>query len=84
MHLHEKTKGNMKNIGQLLFTLFSITFGAEPLFSQEYKTSLYVHCPFTTKLVKINGKYTAYYELHLTNFSEDTIELKGFEIRKSA
>ncbi len=76
-------EGNMKNIGQLLLTLFAIAFGAEPLLSQEYKTSLYIHTPFTPKLVKINGKYTAYYELHLTNFSEDTIELKELEIHES-
>lgn len=70
----------MKINNGLLFLVITIMLGIEQTFSQEYQQSFDIRIPFAPDFVVIGGKPTVYYELHLTNFSSDSIDLKRLEI----
>ncbi|SKA36984.1 Peptidase family M23 [Chitinophaga eiseniae] len=57
-----------------------IAVGIEPCFSQEYRQSIDMRTSFVPGTVMINGKPIVYYELHLTNFSNDSISLEKMEV----
>ena len=65
-----------------LFFLF-ITFSL-PICAQEYHTSMDVRLFHTPKWVTIAGKPTVYYELHLTNFAADTLQIVGLDISQGS
>lgn len=60
----------------LLMTLVSITRA----FGQPYQRSLEMRILHKPEVVIIEGKPTAYYELVLTNFSSDSVELKKLSV----
>ena len=65
----------------LLFYLFLVLiFAAKNTFSQEYTDSLDIRIPLTPSVVTIGGKPTVYYELFITNFSNDSISLNEVEV----
>lgn len=49
--------------------------------SQDYRQTIDVRIPFQTTLINIEGKLTAYYELYVTNFSTDTLDIIGIKIK---
>lgn len=74
-----RRKFDIRNLFVLLFALYS------PIVSgQTYVQTLDVQIPGTLNLVKIDGNLTAYYELHLTNFSTDTFKLNKLSILNSS
>lgn len=64
----------------LLFFGIFISFENGWALSRELGQSLDMNVPFVSAPVKINGKQTVYYELHLTNISDDSIVLKKLEV----
>jgi hypothetical protein len=48
--------------------------------AQQYQTTVDMHVPFVSAPTVINGKSTIYYELHIANFANDTLDLKGLDI----
>ncbi|WP_170137767.1 M23 family metallopeptidase [Chitinophaga dinghuensis] len=52
----------------------------KPGYSQEYRQSIDMHIPYMPGPVLINGKPTVYYELYLTNFSNDSLSLEKMEV----
>lgn len=70
----------MAIVKRLLYFFIIVMAGIEPVFSQEYRQSVDMHIPFVTGTVMINGKPTVYYELYLTNFSNDSISLEKIDV----
>lgn len=70
----------MAIVRRLLYFLIIVTASIEPGFSQEYRQSIDMHIPFMPGTVLINGKPTVYYELYLTNFSNDSISMEKMEV----
>jgi murein DD-endopeptidase len=60
----------------LIITSVSIT----QAFGQSYQRSLEMRIPHKPEFVIIEGKPTAYYELFLTNFSSDSVELRTLSV----
>ena len=65
---------------KLLYFVIIVTASIEPGLSQEYRQSIDMHIPFMPGTMLINGKPTVYYELYLTNFSNDSINLEKLEV----
>lgn len=63
-----------------LFILFQNGWGSSRAAAQ----SLDLNVPSISAPVKINGKQTIYYELHLTNSAKDSIALKKLEVIDAA
>ena len=70
----------MRIIKILLFFSIFIFLGNIRALCQNHGQSLEMNIPFVSAPVKINGEKIAYYEIHLTNFSNDSIVLKKLEI----
>lgn len=70
----------MAIVKRLLCFFMIVTAGIDPGFGQEYRPSVDMHIPFGTGTVVINGKPAVYYELYLTNFSNDSISLEKMEV----
>jgi murein DD-endopeptidase len=66
-------------IKKLLFA-FAFILNVSFSFGQAYRTTLNVGLPESVNFININNKQTAYYELHLTNFSTDTFKLKDISV----
>jgi murein DD-endopeptidase len=72
----------MNITGRLLFFIMLISF--ESAYGQEYQPTLDMQIPQTPDRVMISGKPRVYYELHLTNFSGDSIALKTLDVLNTA
>ncbi len=70
----------MAIVRRLLYLSLLVTVAVETAFGQEYRQSIDMHIPFMPSTVNINGKPTVYYELYLTNFSNDSISLEKMEV----
>lgn len=70
----------MAIVKKFLCFLIIVTIGMEPGFSQQYRQSVDMHIPFVPGAVVVNGKPTVYYELYLTNFSNDSISLEKMDV----
>ncbi|MBV8251514.1 MAG: M23 family metallopeptidase [Chitinophaga sp.] len=70
----------MAIVRRLLYFLLIVTASIEPGLSQEYRQSIDMHIPFMPGSVIMNGIPTVYYELYLTNFSNDSISLEKMEV----
>ncbi|MBC9929751.1 M23 family metallopeptidase [Chitinophaga qingshengii] len=70
----------MAIVRRLLYFLIIVIAGIKSGFSQEYRQSIDMRIPFIPGTVMINGKPTVYYELQLTNFSNDSISLEKMEV----
>ncbi|NIG54544.1 M23 family metallopeptidase [Chitinophaga sp. Cy-1792] len=70
----------MAIINRLLYVLLIVIASMEPGFCQEYRQSVDMHIPFMPGSVIINGKPAVYYELYLTNFSNDSISLEKMDV----
>jgi murein DD-endopeptidase len=70
----------MKIFKRPLYFAAFLTVWANVGFCQEYQLSVDMHIPFIDGLVPINGKPTAWYELYLTNFSNDSMIVEKIEI----
>ena len=66
----------MRIIKLIIFFSIFISFEAVWTFSQAFDMNV----PFLSAPVKINGKRTVYYELHLTNSSDNSIVIKKLEV----
>jgi murein DD-endopeptidase len=73
----------MKTINVLLFFFITCIPGIGPAFSQAYQPSLDMRIPYVPAVVIIDGKPTVYYELHLTNFAKDSIDLVSLKVLDS-
>ncbi len=65
-----------------LLVLFAATliFHSQATFGQQYKTNLDIRIPFHNQPVIIDGRPVVYYELYITNFGSDSIQLKTLQI----
>lgn len=65
---------------KIMACLFCITILTARGFNQVYRPSFDMFVPFTPAPVVIEGQSRLYYELHITNFSTDTLQLERLEI----
>lgn len=65
---------------KIMACLFGITILTVRGFNQVYRPSFDMFVPFVPAPVVIEGENRLYYELHLTNFSTDTLRLDRLEI----
>jgi biotin carboxyl carrier protein len=68
-----------KNIFVFAILIAAYSKGA----AQSYRPSLDIRVPLTPEAIMINGEQIVYYELHLTNFSADTLRLKALLIKRT-
>ncbi|SRR5260221_9933647 len=63
----------------IYFLFFLKWFIADPATCQvkSYQTTVDMRVSFIPSSTNINGKPSIYYELHLTNFAKDTLELES-------
>lgn len=69
----------MKRLIILTLTLWG-SFKGEISWGQAYRQAIDVQVPTTPTLMEVDGKKTVYYELHITNYSSDTILLQSLDI----
>ena len=65
---------------KFLFAITLILLNSPTVFGQAYRQTLDIRTPDAINFISIAGKPTAYYELHLLNFTADTIKLKRLTI----
>lgn len=51
---------------------------------RSYQTTVSMRVPVMPVMVTVGGRPTVYYELHLTNFAKDTIEINSLAILNAA
>ena len=73
-------KMSKKYFFSLLWLCLSLLLGTGTILGQEHPTSIDMHVPFCSTTVLIKGKPTTYYELHLTNFSKNSIQIDKLEV----
>ena len=63
-----------------LLVFIILLFVTSKVIGQGYQSTVAMHVPYLSDRVTISGKPMIYYELHITNFSSDTIHLKNLHI----
>jgi murein DD-endopeptidase MepM/ murein hydrolase activator NlpD len=71
---------NKKYFISLPWLCLGFLLGKGTILGQEHPTSIDLLVPFCSATVLIKGKPTTYYELHLTNFSNNPIQIDKLEV----
>jgi murein DD-endopeptidase len=74
----------MKVPNSVAVLVLALTCVGDNLFAQPYQQSIEMRASWAPSITIINGGTTAYYELHLTNFSKDSLHLKTLRISNVA
>lgn len=73
----------LKKFIYLLFLLKWLIVAPANCQVKSYQTTVNMLVPFTPASTNINGKPSVYYELHLTNFAKDSLELESLTVLNS-
>lgn len=74
----------MKRKSSLIISAIVLSFSFNTdSHGQGYRTSLEIRAPHEVESVTINGEPTVFYELHLVNFSRDTLEVRSLDVKDS-
>jgi murein DD-endopeptidase len=69
-----------KNITLSLLLMYLLSERAECQVRPSYETTVSLNIPVAPAIVITGGKQSVHYELHLTNFAKDTLEITGLAV----